>query len=172
MAEKSEPGRVRAFLRKHRGKIAAGVALAATIGAAVGLYYHGKKVRLAVEQAGIEAEYRATAITIVGLLGTIGPERTLKFFRWATTTNIPFLNEKVVSDKEFFSLVSAGIGNALAYYFYPDSGASRIAFRAKFVAIVPQMYTDAAKATIKEAASEVRNAASKISTNIKVWLKS
>ncbi len=173
LAKQDEPGKVRAFLQKHRGKIAAGVALAAAIGTAITLYHHVKKVDRALTRANIEPQYEDKAAAIVGLLGFLGEDRILKVFRWATTTDVPglFPKQKIVTNEEFAMLVLTDIDDALAYYVYPDSRRSRVTFKLKFKKIIADKYYSAARKKLGEAAEKIGNAASKLKANVESFLK-
>lgn len=162
----------RTFWQKHRGKIVKGVAIAAAIGAVIGLTYHGNKTMGAVDRAqkdkifSLDKRYRSNAIEIVGLLGTLGPDRTLDFLRWAVETDIPFTDEKVVPLDDVAFIVVTHIDKALAYYFYPDSLEDRSKFRGELAAIVPKrilsLVEQAMIASVQEVVAKGKKAISHI----------
>lgn len=176
LAKKEEKkGGKRSFWQKHKGKIKAGIAIAALVGAAIALTYHGKKTKKAVDNAEVPSEYYGDVIAIVGLLGPIGPDRTIKFLTWAHKTNMPLVGEKIVSDEDIAMAIVTNADNALAYYFYPDSEMDRLKFKAKLVGIIPSDVLDTVRAMFVGAAQEVaqglKKLGSKIKNNLPAFLK-
>ncbi len=172
LAKQDEPGKVRAFLQKHRGKIAAGVALAAAIGTAITVALHVDKTQKAIEEANIDPKYENVATVIVGLLGWVGENRLIRGFEWATKTDFPGLmpKQKIVTNEEFGFLIATNIDDAFAQYIYPDSFRNRQRFKLRFKAIIAKKYISAAKKKMEKAAESLDNAASKLKANAKSFL--
>jgi hypothetical protein len=108
--------------QKHGAKVKAGIAIAALVGAAIGLAYHGNKTKKAVEEAGItmdDPEAYANAIAIVGLLGPLGPDKTIKLLEAA-------LKREVISPNFAVYVVFDDVGKALANYYGINVTAFRI----------------------------------------------
>ncbi len=104
--------RVKNFLSRHKGKIAAGVAAAAAIGIATSVAYHGNKTMNAIEKAGLDpndAEF-STAVKVVGLFGPLGQDRTLRLISKAMEKNI-------ITYEQAAAFLLSNTGDALAHYF-------------------------------------------------------
>ncbi len=139
------------WMKKHRAPIAAGIAATVAIGvAAVGLTYHGIKVKKALDQAGINSnyEYYDVAIAAVGLLGPLGKTKTLKLFKNA-------LEKKLLTYDEAAMILLPPIGKALAYYF----GVNPAAFQAEAAVVV-------GKTAVKIAVQKAKEALGKLKSNI------
>lgn len=173
LAKQEEPGKVRAFWQKHKGKIAAGVALAAMIGTAITLYSHSKKVNTALTRAKIEPKYEHYAAAVVGLLGFLGEDRIIKLLTWATKTNVPGLvpEEKIVTMEEFGFLIVTDMNDALAFYLYPEKSMQRRQFKLRFKAIVAKKFISDAKEKLEDAAENIGKAAAKLKKHAGDFLK-
>ena len=144
--------KVKNFMSRHRGKITAGVAAAAGIGIATGVAYHGNKTMNALEKAGLspsDAEFE-TAVAVVGLMGPLGEERTLRLIKNA-------MENHIITGEQAAAFLLSDTGNALAYYF----GVQPYKFKAKVAAAGISVRT---KAKLNEMKSGWNNFMS--------WLKS
>ncbi len=120
LAKDKEPSRLSRFWQKHKIEIKAGVAIAALLGAAVGLAYHADKTDKAIEMAGIRkgTEQYKLAVKAVLIFGPLGPNLTLKIIKKAMETNDPrYENKKIMTAKVARRILVSKIGVALAYYF-------------------------------------------------------
>ncbi len=115
----AQQNKKQSFFQKHKRKLIAGAAAAATIGIAVALGLHTDKTMSAIEKAGIrpsDSKFN-TAVKVVGLLGPLGPDRALDMIVRATTMIDPVTEAPILSPAEAAVLVHSKVGDALAYYF-------------------------------------------------------
>jgi len=120
LAKDKEPSRLSRFWQKHKIEIKAGVAIAALLGAAIGLAYHADKTDKAIAMAGIRqgTEQYKLAVKAVLIFGPLGPNLTLKLIKKARETNDPrYENKKLMTGTGARRILVSKIGVALAYYF-------------------------------------------------------
>lgn len=115
----AKEGPVRAFLKKHKKKIIAGVAAAAAVGGAILLGAHANKTMTAIKAAGLTSsddEY-TTALLWVGLLGPVGKDRAGQLIDLA-------VQKGVIKAETKTSILCSKVGEALGKYWGVGTAAS------------------------------------------------